>query len=402
LIIRGARQVGKSTLVKLFCENESLDIIELNFEIEKLVSINKEEIELQEIIDEIQESPKLLKYLRYFYEKAPQLKVIAAGSLLEIALKTEDFSFPVGRVEFYHLGPMTFQEFLWATGDELLEDKISKLELSDAVHTAALKALRAYFYVGGMPEVIKKYVETNSIVDVRELQSQLLQSYQADFPKYNKRINSSRIERVFASLAYTVGEKIIYSKVDNDSTSRDTKRVVELLIDARVVLPCYHTSGNSSPLRGEIDERIFKTYYLDIGLLGAMLNIDYNTIDMEFSNNFNFKGKLAEQFVAQHLAYVNGPTNTPSIFYYLRDKSAQRAEVDFLIEMNTAVLPIEVKASKSGHLKSLQLFCKDKQTKTAIKTSLNAYEKIEKFGDGRTTLYSLPLYAMYYIKNLKI
>lgn len=349
--------------------------------------------------DEIQESPKLLKYLRYFYEKVPHLKVVAAGSLLEIALKSEDFSFPVGRVEFYHLGPMTFQEFLWATGDELIDEELKKFNFSAPLHSEAIKALRNYFYTGGMPEVVKKFVETKSLVDVRFIQQQLIQAYQADFPKYNKRIDVLRIERIFSSLAQSIGEKVIYTKIDSVSSSRDIKRVVELLIDARVVLPCLHSSGNNSPLMGESDDRIYKTYYLDIGIIGALLNIDLTTIDIEFDNPSNFKGKLAEQFVAQHLAYMNGPNISPALFYHLRDKGTQKAEIDFLFEVRRKILPIEVKSTKAGHLKSLQLFCQSKKSTIVIKTSLSPFEIKEDFATVETLLYSIPLYALPYLKS---
>lgn len=418
LIIRGARQVGKSTLVRLFCESKGIHLIEMNLEIERLSTVNKDDFSLQEVLDEIQfkkktkiknnsviffdeiqESPKLLKYLRYFYEQAPHLKIIAAGSLLEIALKTEDFSFPVGRVEFYHLGPMNFQEFLWATNNVFLDEKLLAFEFSEALHLEAIKALKHFFYVGGMPEVVKKFVETKSLIEIRPLQKQLIQSYQADFPKYNRRINVSRIERIFASLAHNIGEKIIYTKIDSESVSRDIKRVVELLIDARVILPCFHSAGNSPPLSGESDDRIYKTYFLDIGLLGAMLNIDLNEIEMEIGTSFNFKGKLAEQFVAQHLSYMNDASSPPSLYYYLRDKGSQKAEIDFLFDLNRNIVPIEVKASKSGHLKSLQLFCKDKKSRTAIKTSLKEFNKIENFIPGMTTLFEIPLYAINYINT---
>ncbi len=417
LIIRGARQVGKSTLVRLFCEDHNLDLIEFNFEIETLTSIEKEDFKIQFLLDEIQlkkkkkikkntliffdeiqESPRLLKLLRYFYEDAPQVKVIAAGSLLEIALKADNFSFPVGRVQFYHLGPMSFREFLWATNQFFLDEKLSNFEFSDEIHKAGLVALRDYFYVGGMPEAVKEFSSTDSLANMRELQNQIVQTYQADFPKYNKRINIQRINRTFSNISLNVGEKVIYSKLDVDSTSRDIKRIVELLIDSRVILPCIHTSGNTSPLTGESDPRIFKTYFLDIGLLCSILNLNLDTIDYEFKNEFNMRGVLAEQYVAQHLNYYEGSTKGPSLFYHLRDKGAQKAEIDFLIEDGNKIYPIEVKASASGHLKSLKYFCGAKKSRVGIKLSLAEYSEIENFVEG-TKLVNIPLYAVEYLKE---
>jgi predicted AAA+ superfamily ATPase len=416
LILRGARQVGKSTLVRLFCEQEGLDLIELNFEIESLRSIESDDFKIQSLLDEIQlkkqkeiakntivffdeiqESPKLLKYLRYFYEKHPEIKIIAAGSLLEIALRSEDFSFPVGRVEFYHLGPMSFKEFLWATGQSFLDQKLSNFEFSNEVHKAAIKALKDYYYVGGMPEAVKVFSETKSLVQMRRIQEQIVQTYQADFPKYNKRVNVQRISRVFNSLASRVGEKIIYSKLDRESTSRDIKRIVELLIDSRVVLSCNHTNGNNIPLEGEVDSKIFKTYLLDIGILNSLLRLDIDSIDDEFKQKFSNKGMIAEQFVAQHLNFFSGPFLGPKLYYHLKDKGTQKAEIDFLIEDAKGIYPLEVKASAKGHLKSLMYFSSEKFSKVAIKVSIDEFNIDSEFV-GNTKLISVPLYAIEYLK----
>lgn len=417
LVIRGARQVGKSTLVHLFCQQANLDLIEINLEIESLKSIQSEDFELNQLLDEIQfkkkkrikensliffdeiqESPKLLKLLRYFYEYAPHLKVIAAGSLLEIALRCEDFSFPVGRIDFYHLGPMSFKEFLWATGQDYLEEKLSKFQFSKGLHQNALKALKAYYFVGGMPAVVKRYVETNSLMEMRKIQEQIIQTYQADFPKYNKRINTQRISRIFHSLALAVGEKIIYTKLDLESHSRDIKRVVELLIDSRVILSCIHSDGNTPPLLGESDSRVFKTYFLDIGLLNALLKLDYAVLDSEFKNNFNTRGIIAEQFVAQHLNFFQGPALSPQLFYHLRDKGSQKAEIDFLIESNGKIYPIEVKSAAAGHLKSLKYFCLSRASEICFKVCLDEFSIKSDFA-AKSKLVVIPLYAIEYLKD---
>ncbi len=416
LILRGARQVGKSTLVKLFCEEEGLDLIEFNFEIERLNSVEQTDFKFQSLLDEIQlkkqkiiqknsliffdeiqESPKLLKLLRYFYEQSPEIKVIAAGSLLEIALRQESFSFPVGRVEFYHLGPMSFQEFLWATGQSFLDQKLSSFEFSDEIHEAAIKALKDYYYVGGMPEAVKVYSETKSLVQMRSIQEQIIQTYQADFPKYNKRIDVRRISRIFNAIASFVGEKTIYSKLDAESSSRDIKRVVELLIDSRVILQCNHSDANQVPLEGESDSRIFKPYFIDIGLLNSILRLDVDTIDTEFKNNFNTKGLIAEQYVAQHLNFFDGARRDPRLYYHLKDKGTQKAEIDFLIENKTEIYPLEVKSSAKGHLKSLLYFSNAKLSRISIKVSLAKFGVDHDFGDN-SKLVSLPLYAVEYLK----
>lgn len=418
LIIRGARQVGKSTLVKLFTEQYKLELIEINLEKQKLSSVQNEEFDIQILLDEIQikskkiinsktiiffdeiqESPNLLKYLRYFYEERPDLAVIAAGSLLEIALKKENFSFPVGRIEFYHLGPMTFTEFLDATGNQYLAEKIATLDFSPPVVNEAKKLLSNYYYVGGMPKAVKTFVEEKSLVGVREVQEQILQTYIADFPKYTSRINIERVERVFYATVTQLSKKVIYQKLDQGSNSRDTKKVLELLIDARVILKCIHSEGNSVPLMGEVDDSIFKVYFLDVGLVNAIMGLDFQTIDQEMKNNFNTKGMIAEQFVAQHLAYLHNERRGPELFYWLRDKGTQKGEIDFLIQRKNEIIPIEVKSTAAGHLKSLFYFGKEKKKEKAIKISLDDYSikkskhKINE-QDVEIELTSLPQYAI--------
>lgn len=418
LIIRGARQVGKSTLVRLFCEGEGLDLIEINLERGHLRSIEKDDISVQEVLDEIQlktkkkiqknsvifldeiqEQPKLLKFLRYFYEERPDIAVISAGSLLEIILNDENFSFPVGRVEFFYLGPMTYIEFLYATGNEYLAEKIEKLEFSESVYSLAQKEFRNYMYVGGMPQAVKTYAKEKSLVFVREVQEQILQTYIADFPKYNKKIKFDRIQRIFQAAASQIGKKLIYQKLDDQSQSRDIRRVVDLLIDARVILSCIHSNGNTVPLGGESDFLIKKLFFLDIGLVNCLLKIDLDTIDIEFKNSFNTKGMLAEQFVAQHLAYIDGPSIYPTLYYWLRDKGSQKGEIDFLIERNQNIIPLEVKSTAAGHMKSLFYFIKEKNKNIGLRLSLNTYSRsmVEHKIDGQNInfeLISLPIWAV--------
>ncbi len=418
LIIRGARQVGKSTLVKLFAQKNGLDLLEINLEKSRLASVEHGDFDIQVLIDEIQiktkksitktslifldeiqESPRLLKYLRYFYEERPDIAVIAAGSLLEISLKKEDFSFPVGRVEFYHLGPMVFSEFLIATGNHFLLSKIQNKEFSAAVAHEARRQLLLFYYIGGMPKAIHTFINEKSIVRVRDIQEQILQAYIADFPKYNSRIDVNRVEKVFYSVINQIGNKIIYQKLDEGRNSRDIKKALELLVEARVILKCNHSSGNSIPLRGEMDDSIFKIYFLDVGLVNAIMKVDFES----FTREMNTKGVVAEQFVAQHLAYLNNHTRGPELYYWLRDKGSQKGEIDFLMERGEQIIPIEVKASSAGHLKSLYYFAKEKNKKEAIKISLKDYSNEKSshviFNERvEIELENLPLYA---IENLK-
>lgn len=426
LVLRGARQVGKSTLVRLFAEQEKLDLIEINLERHKIKSADKESLNIQEIIDEIQlrtkkhithqslifideiqEQPKLLMALRFFFEDRPDLAIVSAGSLLEIVLRDKNFSFPVGRVEFMHLGPMTFTEFLWATGNQILAEKIKRRDFSESVRSLATEEFRKFLYIGGMPQAVKTYVEEKSLVGVRHIQEQILQTYEADFPKYNDRIQLSRIQRIFLNSVVQLGKKVVYKRFDSESQSRDIRRILELLIDARVILPCLHTEGNSVPLAGESDESVFKIYFLDVGLMNCLLRLDLDFIDSEFKNNFNTKGVMAEQFVAQHLAYLEHPSLQPKLFYWLRDRGVQKSEVDFLIESKQQVIPVEVKATAAGHLKSLFSFINERNKKTAVRLSLAPYsvENISHKIHGKVvsgSLLSLPLWAVESIKEIEL
>jgi hypothetical protein len=386
--------VGKSTLVRLFCEEQGLNLLEINLEREKLKSVEMHSIQVADVLDEvqirtrkrldnksllffdeIQEQPQLIKFLRYFFEERPDIAVISAGSLLEIALRAENFSFPVGRVEFMHLGPMTFTEFLCANGNDLLAEKILNLDFSNAVAELAAEEFRKYLYVGGMPQAVKTYVVEKSLIAVRSIQEQIIQTYVADFPKYNPRINFDRIHRVFMTAVTQLGKKLIYQRLDGHSQARDIRRVLELLMDARVLLACLHGDGNSVPLHGESDSAVQKIYFLDVGLANCLLHIDLDVIDAEMKNHFNTKGMMAEQFVAQHLAYLNGPGRPPELFYWLRDKGIQKGKIDFLIEKKQEIIPVEVKSTASGRMKSLFYFIKEKGKKNAIKLSLEAANK---------------------------
>lgn len=394
LVLRGARQVGKSTLVRLFCQDEELDLLEVNLEKDFLRSVEGEHFNLPDLLDEIQllkkkkitkktlifldeiqERPKLLKYLRYFYEERPDLAIIVAGSLLEIAMKSENFSFPVGRVEFYHLGPMTFKEFLLATGQELLSEKIDNLEFSPAVESIARESFKKYLYIGGMPKAVATFVEDKSLVEVRKIQDQILQTYMADFPKYNDRMKLDRIQKVFYASALQIGKKVIYQRFDRDSQSREIKRTIELLLDARVLLACCHSDGNSVPLAGEADISVQKLYFLDVGLLNCLLKLDLNVIDDELKNNFNTKGSMMEQFVAQHLNHIEGHSNAPALYYWLRDKGIQKGEIDFLLQKGQKIIPVEVKSVGAGHLKSVFYFAKEKKSPLLVRVSNLPFKK---------------------------
>lgn len=422
----GARQVGKSTLVRQFAQSKGLRLLEINLEKQKLATLNLDGINLQTLLqevevlcnqriekgvllffDEIQDQPKLLSVLRYFYEEQPWIPVITAGSLLEFALEQVHYSVPVGRVEYYFLGPMKFSEFLDALGEQVLLEHLQRTPNSflEAVHHRLVQRFKEFLFVGGMPEAVREFVRTSSPLEVRRVQRSILQTYQDDFIKYAKHSQVERVRRVFNFVPGHVGEKIKYSEIDRDEKSRDLKRALELLIQARVIIPVYHTNASGLPLRAQADESIMKTYFLDVGLVNCMQGVGWEGLVLADGKALMNKGAMAEQFVAQHLFYGADGFESPEIYYWLRDKKKQNAEVDFVIAKESRIIPIEVKAETSGRLKSLLVFMNEKDLPTAVKINLNFYqsELVEKRINSAndTAVFELLTIPFYLIDRLK-
>ncbi len=410
LVLRGARQVGKSTLVRQFCLNNKIDIIELNLEKLKLKSIiNKFDIPslLEEIefitkksfssknillfIDEIQEQPRAFEILRYFYEETPQIPVIAAGSLLDLMLNDEQVSVPVGRIEYYKLGPMTFTEYLLAVGENRLCDLIqNQKSVPEIAHHLLIEHLQKYMFIGGMPESIKTYIETKSLLEVRKIQNDLINSYQEDFIKYSKKNNIVRVSKVFNYIPFNLGKKIKFASIDSEEKARDLKYAIELLKFSRIAIAAVHTNCSGLPISAQSDEKIFKLYFLDIGLVGAMTDLQWT--DLISKDSHLLKGPLAEQFVAQHLYQLHHHNITDPLYYWLRDKDSNKAEIDFVIQEKSKIIPIEVKADKNGKLKSLIQFNIEKKPQIAFKICTDQLKK-----EGN--LITLPLYLIENILN---
>jgi predicted AAA+ superfamily ATPase len=380
LIVRGARQVGKTFLIESFAQAyfpESFIVI--NFEAqpqfkecfdgelfpEKIVQqiellTGKECIPGKSLLffDEIQECPKAILSLRYFKEKLPDLHVIAAGSLLEFALAESQFSFPVGRVAFLYLKPLSFTEFLMALEENkiisfLEEITLSKAtEIPPAVHHKLLYYVRLYLLLGGMPQVIREYIESRSVLTARKMQQFLLQSYIYDFGKYATTAQHKYLQRLLQKAPNLVAQQIKYSSIDREMKSRDLKIALQQLNFAGVLSIIYATSAASLPLRAGINEKKFKLLLLDIGLMNQAIGIDEVTILQSDTVSINL-GKIAEQFVGQELLAYQDPHQSPELFYWQRDKKDALAEVDFLSAIHNKIIPIEVKSGKTGSLKSL-------------------------------------------------
>jgi len=423
LVVRGARQVGKSFLIRMFAAEAGLDLLEINLELRgdyagcfaskdprQIISLLELKASRKIIpgktllfLDEIQAAPEILASLRYFYELLPELHVIAAGSLLEFVLEEHTFSMPVGRIEYLHLGPMTFKEFLDGTGRAQLRNFIENFQIDDSfppvIHAELMKVFRLYGAIGGMPEAVQAYVDTGSLLEVDAVKQSILLTYRDDFSKYGRRVKSTRLQKVFQKLPLQVGRKLKYVNLDRDEKSSDLKNALHLLALARVYYPVFHTAANGVPLRAESNEKMLKPLFLDVGLLTTATGMSYADLaavdEVELINT----GSICEQFVGQHLLYARPRYEEPELFYWCREKRQASSEIDYVLAVGSMIFPVEVKAGKTGTLKSLQIFIREKGLKAGVRFNAGqpAFHEAdftlpgvsEKFG-----LLSLPLYMV--------
>lgn len=432
LIIRGARQVGKTELVRLFASAQRAQLIEINLErhleLTKIFSrMNPAHIllELEGVagrkidtensilfLDEIQAIPEAIASLRYFYEEFPELAVISAGSLLEFVLEDHVFPMPVGRIEYLHLGPMTFSEYLEAVDPFMAEwllttfmgRVVSDVNLEhvipETIHLKFIDLLREYLAVGGMPEAVLAYHEEKDFSAVSEVQNSIIETYADDFSKYAKKSELARLQNIFRSIPAQVGRKVIYSRFSEEEKSREIRKSLELLIQARIAAKVIHSSGNGTPLGAEINEKVFKLLFLDIGLMNRLNGLPVQTIKTMHDRKLVSEGSLAEQFIGQHLlqdTHLNSPL---CLHYWQRAGKSSNAEIDYLIPFNSGVIPVEVKAGKSGSLKSLHQFMLEKSVQTAVRFDSNrpSVQHIHvQTTQNKSVFYqliSLPLYAV--------
>lgn len=433
LVIRGARQVGKSTLVHQFAEVSGLSLLELNFErnpeyAEAFTSKDPTQIQttLQLLtgkkinagdtllfLDEIQAAPEALAALRYFYEEVSALHVVAAGSLLEFTLADAQFSMPVGRIEYLHLGPMRFEDFLLAMGQSELVDYLQNLSLDDivnnimprAVHENYMRFLRQYWITGGLPESIAQYAASGDFNDVSRVQQNIVATYREDFNKYSHGSLKRLVQKVFDQLPVMVGRKFKYAQISREHRSAEVATALQHLCLARIATKVFHTPGNGVPLAAEVNQRYFKTLYLDIGLLCAALHLnvlDLNKEDLSLINN----GALAEQFIGQHLMYGGKYYEAPELYYWVREAKSAAAEIDYLLSHGQQVVPVEIKAGTTGSLKSLHQFLKEKNRHFAIRFNADVpgmFSGSTKMTDGTMIKYdllSLPIYMVEQVQRL--
>ena len=415
LLIRGARQVGKSFTIEQFGNRHFQNLVCINFEFDPHLkdyfqTLNPHDIvnRLQLILnvsitnntliffDEIQECPPALLSLRYFKEKMPHQPVIAAGSLLEFLFREEDFRFPVGRIQFLNLEPLSFAEFLLASGNERLRDHRSRITVhtpvDTVIHVKLLDLLRTYLVIGGMPEVVYKYVTNNDLLECQRLQTGLLETYRKDFGKYANLSHHKYLRKVFDAAPRLVGQRVKYVNIDRETKSRDLKNALEMLALARVVRPVYLSKASGLPLGAMVDERKFKLTFVDIGLMQKGCGLQVETQSGKDIMQIN-AGAVAEQFTAQELRAVMDPYQDNDVYFWARDKQGSMAEIDYLLAYDHHVIPIEVKAGKAGKLKSLRLFLKQKKSPVGIRISTDNIS----FQDN---ILSVPLYMIDQIPRL--
>jgi hypothetical protein len=424
LVIRGARQVGKSHLVRDFAKQSFESFAEVNLDADPGVapyfdkSDPLETVRLLELhlglsiepgktllfLDEIQSAPQLLAKLRYFYEKLPNLHVIAAGSLLDFTLEQHDFSMPVGRIEYLHLGPMNFSEFLLATGHERLWDFIKDFHIGDeipvALHTKLSELVASFSVVGGMPESVATFAKTQSFRACDLIKDSLLATFKDDFSKYGKRVNIQHILTVYEALPKLVGRKLKYVNISRDIRAQELSKALHMLALAKICYLVHHTSCNGIPLGAEIDESTFKPLFLDIGLLLSACGLSMTDIPTVEKLMLVNAGQLSEQFVGQHLLYRQPSYKQPELHYWLREKATSNAEVDYVIACGQHIIPVEVKAGKTGHLRSLHQFTLEKNRHFAIKINSEPPSLVSASGrmpDGReyeSKILNIPFYMV--------
>lgn len=410
LLLRGARQVGKSYSVreyakhfkyfievnfeenkevhKFFKDNLSPDIICSNLSVYYNIPIIAGETLL--FFDEIQSCIPAISSLRFFYEKFPELHLIAAGSLLEFAL-AEIPSFGVGRIRTLFVYPFSFEEFLMAKGENiLLNAKKNASEtnpLPEPIHNKLNNYLKQFFILGGMPEVISNYISNSDLIKCTSALNDLLVTYESDFAKYKNSVPSSRILEVFKSVVEQIGSKFVYTKASSENKIRNVKDALNLLIMAGLVIPVTHTSANGIPLGAEPDYKKRKMLFFDTGLFLRLLGLDIKKILFEDDFELINKGHLAELFTGLELLKAYSGYSRNELYYWKRENKSSNAEVDYLVQKNDKIIPLEVKSSKKGSMKSLNLLMEEKKMNLGVRFSLENYSSYNK-------IKVYPLYAI--------
>ena len=407
LLLRGARQIGKTTAIRELAKNFTY-FIEINFDentaIKQLfennlsideicnqieIIIGKPIIENETLLflDEIQASQEAIKTLRYFYEKKSNLHVVAAGSLLEFTL-AEIPSFGVGRIAFLYVYPFNFEEFLLALGEEKLINFITEntqnVPIPEIIHQKAIKFYKSFLIVGGLPEAVSTYVQYQNYLQVQVVLDQLISTYQTDFAKYKSRIPQLRIQEVFRNAIMQVGNKFSYSH-NSTQNNFQVKEALELLQMAGLLYNVTHSACNGIPLGAEINPKKRKVLIFDTGVYLRLLGLDLSQIFLSDEVDFINKGAVSELFVGLEII-KNQNDPLAQLYYWQRESKSSQAEVDYVFQNNFNIIPIEVKAGTKGAMQSMYKFIEEKNVNYGIRTSLENYGQLEK-------IKIVPIYA---------
>ena len=412
LVIKGARQVGKTWLMKEFGNNEFESVAYINFEkVTQLADLFETDFDIQRILrsiqlatgiipqvgktliilDEIQSVKRGLLALKYFHEDAPQYHVMAAGSLLGLSIHKND-SFPVGKINFLDLYPLSYQEFLWAIGKTALLDTLKSRDwtLIKAFKGQYIDLLKQYYYIGGMPEVVDAYIRDGDYKEVRTIQNAILESYDKDFSKHPPLDTVPRIKMVWNALPSQLAKenrKFIFGAIKSGGRAKEFELAIMWLQDAGLIYKVNRVSNASLPLGGFEDISAFKLFMVDVGLLGAKSGLDAKIL-IDGNEIFGqYKGALTEQYVLQQLKSMD----EIATYYWTPDQGI--AEIDFLIQISGYLIPVEVKAAENLKAKSLRSFRDKYHPKISIRTSMSDYRK-------ELTMTNIPLYSVGLINRL--
>jgi len=428
LIVRGARQVGKTYVIDEFAKSDFKNCLKINLEekpeLKKLFFDNDVNRILTELsillnenvnygdtllfIDEIQTCPEAIQSLRYFKEKIPELHVICAGSLLDHTLNEMKLPMPVGRVEFLYMYPMSFKEFLKAINQEKLVTYIQEFDFtqpfSEVIHNKIAQHLRFYFFIGGMPAAVNNFAENTNHSDIQRIQNNILTSIQYDFAKYGSRKQQEYLQLVLRYCGRYPGRKIKYSNIDREIRSTFLKEAIGKLVLSRVVHTVKHSNASSVPITEHVKEDVFKTVFMDIGFVNQLNQIELTGLaDLVTAN----EGMLAEQFIAQELLCIQTAWISPELFYWSREEKNSNAEVDYIFQYKNKIYPVEVKAGKTGTLKSMQMYLYEKKLDKGIRFNMDLPNKgqfktkVNAPGTNAELSWNLLSFPLYMVSELK-